>query len=192
MRHTATAVIIVAMYSAPALGQTGMTKPPVPQHQIVSTNPFGLLFNWFNAEYERKIGPATTLAVSGSHFADLDLTNAALVLRWYPQRAALDGFFLGARAVALGVATYDYEYPTSPAKANPSDPSRRPYPISHRRTRFHPGAGLEVGYNWLLGPRQNVSIGLGFGLTRILPGDHGDDYPPVVPSPRLINIGIAF
>ena len=58
-----------------------------------------------------------------------------------------------------------------------------------------PGLGLEIGYNWLLGPKQNLSIGLGFGVTRMLrSGDSDDNYflPSAVPNVRLVNIGIAF
>jgi Protein of unknown function (DUF3575) len=193
MRHTPTVLIILAMSSTPALAQTSAIRPPVPHRQILSTNPFGFLVNWYNAEYERKIAPATTLGVSASHFASLDHSNAALVVRWYPQRAALDGFYLGARAGAFRFETYEYEY--ADPQTYPADPSRRTYPTYptyHKRTDVHPGVGIEIGYNWLLGPKQNVSLGLGFGLTRILGQSDGYDYLPVLPNPRVVNVGIAF
>jgi len=187
MRHTPTLVLMLALSSTPAIAQTGATRPPVPQHQILSANPFGLLFNWFNVEYERKIAPATTLGASASHVSGLDYSNAALLLRWYPQGAALDGFYLGARAGAYGFETYDYEYP-APATGS----GRGASPIIHRRTEVQPGVGIEVGYNWLLGPRQNVTIGLGFGLTRLLGSGRRSEDLPVLPNPRVVNIGIAF
>ena len=190
MRHTATLVVIFAMCSTPAFAQASATSPPVPHNQVLSTNPFGLLFNWFNVEFERKIAPATTIGVTASHFAGLDHSNAALVLRWYPHGAALNGFYLGARAGAYGFETYETVYPA--AQVPPADPNRRSYPTYQRRTQFQPGAGIEIGYNWLLGPKHNVSLGLGFGLTRILTSGDWDGYVPVIPNPRVVNIGIAF
>ena len=105
MRHTPAVAVMLAMCAAPALAQTSATKPPVPHHQVLSANPFGFLFNWYNAEYERKIAPATTIGVSASHFDGLELSDVALVLRWYPQQAALDGFYLGGRAGAYRFET---------------------------------------------------------------------------------------
>jgi hypothetical protein len=192
MRHTPAITVMVAMCAAPALAQTSATKPPVPHHQILSTNPFGFLTNWYNADYERKIAPATTIGVSASHFDGLELSDVALVLRWYPQQAALDGFYLGGRAGAYRFETTEYEYPGP--QTRPIDPGRPPYtiyPTYRRRIRIHPGVGFEVGYNWLLGPKQNVSVGLGFGLTRILSNSNGYEFFPILPAPRL-NIGIAF
>jgi hypothetical protein len=193
MRHTPTVLIVLTMCTAPAVAQTGETKPPVPQHQILSTNPFGLLFNWFNVEYERKIAPATTLAVSASHVASLDHSNAALVIRWYPHGAALDGFYLGGRAGAYRFETYEYVYPAP--QTRPADPGRATYPIYptyQERTDVLPGLGFEFGYNWLLGPKRNVNVGLGFGLTRIIGNNDGYECLPVLPNPRVVNIGIAF
>lgn len=72
--------------AAPASTQ-GLPPVPVPHEQTVSANPFGLLFGWFNAEYERKLTPATTWGVSGS-MLDVDTfeyRTANALLRYYPQ-----------------------------------------------------------------------------------------------------------
>ena len=53
------------------------------------------------------------------------------------------------------------------------------------------GLGFEVGYTWLLGSRRNVAFSLGAGLTRIVAGDILDG-PSVLPTVRLLNVGIAF
>jgi hypothetical protein len=188
MRHTLTAALFAVLVPAAALAQTAATKPPVPHDQVLSANPFGVIVKWVNAEYERKIGPATTLGVSASHFADLDQSNAALLLRWYPQQSALDGFYLGARAGAhrFKTRTYDF-YPTYS-----SSTINQPRPTYHEQTSVLPGVGVEIGYNWLLGPRQNVSVGVGFGLTRVFGGGDLYDMPSVLPALRLVNVGIAF
>jgi hypothetical protein len=191
MRHTPAVAAVLALCAAPAFAQTSATKPPVPHHQVLSANPFGFLFNWYNAEYERKIAPAATISVSASHVDGLELSDLALALRWYPQQAALDGFYLGGRAGAYRFETTEYEYPVQTRPIEPGRPPYTTYPTYRRRMRVHPAVGIEVGYNWLLGPKQNVSVGLGFGLTRILSSSNGYDYLPIVPAPRL-NIGFAF
>jgi hypothetical protein len=194
MRYTLTVVAVAVLFPAVAFAQTNATKPPVDHNQVVSTNPFGLFFQWYNGEYERKISPSVTIGASGSYFADAETSVATALARWYPQGAALDGFYLGARAGAFHLKTYEYEYqPPPPRPATPGTPSNPPsYPTRTERNRTVPGVGMEVGYNWLLGRSQNVSIGLGFGLTKILDDANTYDFPNVVPNIRLINIGIAF
>lgn len=154
-----------------ARAQTEATKPPADAQQVLSTNPFGDLLKWFNAEYERKISPATTWGVSAS-VLESSYASAALLVRWYPQQAALDGFYLGART---GV----YRFASS---------------ASYRHTSSTvPGAGLEVGRAWLLGPKRNTSVSLGFGLTRLFgAAANGSDAPTVWPHVRLFNVGVAF
>ena len=190
MRHLATVVAVLTMCSAQALAQTNATKPPVPHKQVLSTDPLSALFNAFNVDYERKVAPATTFGVSAAHVDSLDYSNVALLARWYPQRAALDGFFIGARAGAYRLETYEYEYTTV------TDPNGRTYSTypSAPRKRQHivPGVGIDLGYNWLLGPKQNFSVGLGFGVTRLLGNGDEFDFMTAVPNMKLVSIGFAF
>lgn len=165
-RTSIVAVAIVAgltLLPAAARAQTDATHTPVAHTQVVSTNPFGLLLPWFNAEYERKIGPATTWGVGGSMLTDGGYANATTLLRFYPQRAAFDGIYLGVHA---GVYRPAYRHDSSL------------------------GAGVDIGHAWLYGPSRNVSISMGFGLTRLV---RADRYTPnVLPSARFVNVGIAF
>lgn len=188
MRHTLTVVAFAVLVPVAALAQT--TSPPATATQVLSTNPLGLMIRWANIEFERKITSEVTLGASVSHlagssdFGDSSRSNAAILLRWYPQQSALEGFYFGARAGAYRFHTFAYDYgPTARSGISPT---------THERSTVLPGAGLEFGYNWLLGPRRNVSVGLGFGLTRIIGG--GDCYgaPCILPGFRLVNIGIAF
>jgi hypothetical protein len=174
MRQTLSAALFVLLVPAAAFAQTAAPPPAVPFDQVLSANPLGVVVKWFNVEYERKLGPATTFGVSASHFGELDLSNASLLLRWYPQQSALEGFYLGARAGAFSFKTFTYEF--------------RSY---REENRVLPGAGVELGHNWLLGPNHNVSIGSGFGLTRIATGSESYHLPSVLPMFRL-NVGIAF
>lgn len=171
MRHTVSLIVVAAFMLSPAAAraQSDTTSPPPVRRQVLSTNPFGEIVKWLNVEYERTIGPATTVGVAASTLASLDYTSASLLLRWYPQQKPLDGIYLGART-----GVYRFE--------------------SYRRdATVLPGIGLEIGHNWLFGPTQNVSVGLGFGLTRML-GRGADGYcvPTILPNARLVNVGIAF
>jgi hypothetical protein len=173
MRQTLSAALFVLLIPAAAFAQSAAPPTAVPFDQILSANPLGVVIKWFNVEYERKLGAATTFGASASHLGELDLSNAALLLRWYPQQSPLEGFYLGARAGAFSFKTFTYD--------------SRSY---REENRVLPGAGVELGYNWLLGPKRNVSVGTGFGLTRIAVGD-SYSVPSVLPGFRL-NVGIAF
>jgi hypothetical protein len=174
MRHTLSAALFLVLLPAAAFAQTAAPAPTDACSQVLSANPFGFVVKWFNVEYERKVAPAVTLGGSASHFGELDQSDGIVMVRWYPQQTALDGFYLGARAGAFGFKTYAYDL--------------RSY---RERDTVVAGAGIEIGYNWLLGPRQNVSVGTGFAMTRIASGSGSYSVPSVLPGVRL-NVGIAF
>jgi hypothetical protein len=155
--------------ASPSFAQDG-TRVPVPHNQVLSANPFGLMFNWFNADYERKINESSTWGVSGSFFSfggdDADYVNVQAAYRYYPQGAALSGFYLGGKGGLHHVG------------------------IDTESGRFF-GLGFELGYNWLLGAKKNVSIGMGAGATRLFGGGL-DGATLTIPTVRLVNVGIAF
>jgi hypothetical protein len=169
MRHTVSAVMLALLLPAAAFAQADVPS------QALSTNPLGLIIKWPNIEYERRITPSATFGASSSAFVDEGEANVSMLVRWSPDRIALRGFYLGARAGVFHFRTYEYDI------------------RSYRESATNlPGAGVEIGYNWLLGPNRNVMIGTGFGLTRILDGGHSWSVPEVLPALRLVNIGIAF
>lgn len=198
MRYRLHVIALAVLIPAGASAQTSKTKAPVPYNQVISTNPFGLIIKWVNGEYERRVSPTVTLGGSASFFGEDDFgdagfaTTSALV-RWYPQGAALDGFYLGARLGAFRFKSYQYDYTSYTAgQASSPYPTSAVRPTYTEHTTVVPGAGIEIGYNWLLGPKQNVSVGMGFGLTRTLGGTGRYEYPDVLPTFRLVNIGVAF
>ena len=109
IRHTGCAVALCVVFSvvspSMALAQGQGTRQPVDHRHVVSANPFLLLGGWFNAEYERKLVEAWTVAVSGSYvsFGDPDdvYVSGNAVFRYYPQGAALTGFYIGPRPRGL-------------------------------------------------------------------------------------------
>ncbi|HTK55867.1 MAG TPA: hypothetical protein VL295_03530 [Gemmatimonadales bacterium] len=138
--------------------------PGAPPTQVVSANPFGLLLEWFNAEYEHTAGESYTVGVGGSTFtSDGDrYVNIDAFWRFYPQETP-EAF----RGWSFGV------------KAGPT--------VIGDKTYF--GAGIDVNRSWILGKQDNFYVGVGFGLKRLWGHDEGLKF---IPTFRLVNIGIAF
>ncbi|MBT8396130.1 MAG: DUF3575 domain-containing protein [Gemmatimonadetes bacterium] len=164
------ACLTIGAFPGKAQAQEEGTRAPVPHNQVVSANPFLILFEWFNGEYERKISPTTTLGVGASRLSlddgDESYTGLNGFLRYYPQGAALSGFSFGGR---LGFHNVSEDDEDGEAFA----------------------LGVDLGYSWLLGSKRNFYIGLGIGATRLFGGDI-DGGRVVIPSIRLINLGFAF
>ena len=137
------------MSSATALAQEQATRQPVTHYNAVSANPFMLLVGWFNTEYERKLDETWTVALSASYFSlsddDEEYVSGNTVFRYYPQAAALTGFYIGPR---VGLFHVDE--------------------VGDSGTSL--GVGFELGYTWLLGAERNLSISLGAGGTRLFSG----------------------
>lgn len=173
-RHRATLfaglLVMCAGAFTPAFAQTTADVTPGVHEQRVSTNPFGLMFEWFNVEYERRLTGSTTWGASLSTFSrdadSFDYLNTNALIRHYPGGEALSGFFLGGRGGVFRVS-------------------------DHRESETCFGLGFEIGYEWLLGKKRNVGIGLGVGAVRLFGGDL-EGASVVLPTVRLLNLGIAF
>lgn len=147
--------------------QAQETAPPRPVHQqVISANPFGLLFELFNAEYERVMTASTTAGFGGSTGSSEGDTyiNADLFWRFYPQGTPLEGWTFGTKA---GITN-----------------------LPDSGTFF--GAGFDANYSWLLGENDNFYVGTGFGLKRLFGTDDENFDLQFVPTIRLVNIGFAF
>jgi hypothetical protein len=164
-RLLAIATVVFAALPIHADAQ-GATPVPVSHNQIISTNPFGATYKWWNVEYEQKVSEAFTVAASGSALQqEGGFQRATLVARFYPQRAALTGVYIGGRAGVMAGS------------------------LSGRDRDEHATfAGVEIGRNWLVGPERNVSFGIGLGFDRVFAESRSFPCPGV----RLINVGIAF
>jgi hypothetical protein len=150
--------------------QESGTFAPVATTHVISAHPFLLLWEWANIEYERKISPTGSLGAAGSWLTvdDGDTTYRSLAgfYRYYPQGAALSGFYIGGR---FGIHHGDGK-----------DDSGHVF-----------GLGIDVGYGWLLGAKRTFYVGLGIGATRLFGGDL-DEGSLTLPSIRLLNVGFSF
>lgn len=164
-----------ALLVAGLLAATPAQAQETPQYRnVISANPFGLLLEFFNAEYERVVGESSTIGIGGSTFfydnvddfteQDDRYINADVFYRFYPSGEPLNGWMFGMKA---GVTS-----------------------VSDAGT--YAGFGFDVNRSWLLGKNNNFYVGVGFGLKRLLgTGDEaiGLEY---VPTFRIINVGWAF
>ena len=157
----AAAAVCIAT-AAPAAAQF-QPVPETPYRNVISANPFGLLFNLFNMEYERALSPTSALGVGGStiRLNDDRYLNADVFWRYYPSATPFRGFTLGAKVGVTSVGDGTYL-----------------------------GYGADVNYSWLLGPRDHLYVSLGFGLKRLVGNDL--DTEGYVPTIRVVNIGRAF
>lgn len=151
----------------PAVAQETEADAAAAHQQLVTANPFGYVFQWFNVEYEHKLRASSTLGFTGSYATpdDDSLGAGNVIFRFYPQGTAFRGLYLGGRTGAYYV--------------NDSDDNGVFF-----------GAGLEIGYTWLMGSEKNWYLGLGAGVTRIFGGDLDDS--TVIPQIRFVNFGYAF
>lgn len=162
----ACALLIAGRSSATA--QSTLEPPAADNRQVISANPFLLMFGIASIEYQRKHTDATTWGASTSIFGfdNARYGNASAFYRYYPVGKALNGFFVGGRG---GVHRVSYA----------------------RDAGVFYGLGVEVGYDWLLGERKNFSVGIGAGVTRLFGGSL-DGVSLTVPTVRLVNLGWSF
>ncbi|MEX2584272.1 MAG: hypothetical protein WD766_13450 [Gemmatimonadota bacterium] len=162
-------VSTVALAANPARAQVAVVDsvaPPPRYEQVVSANPFGLLLEFFNAEYERAVTPSTTAGLGGSMFTNEGdrYLNADLFWRYYMSGVPIDGWAFGAK---LGITN-----------------------VPDAGTFV--GGGFDVNRSWLVGANQNFYVGVGLGLKRLFGAGDADFGLRFVPTIRLINVGIAF
>lgn len=158
--------------AGPAMAQTPGVRTPVEHQQVIATNPIGDILGWYNLEYNRKLSETASLEIAASTFDfwsdDLRVAKASVGARYYPQGAALTGFFVGGK---LGILHYEHErWFDDEADSLMS-------------------LGAEVGYEWLIGRRRDFHVGIGAGGTRLFDGDL--DGSVAYPTGRL-KIGFAW
>lgn len=187
MRNTLFAIVLTALAS-PAFAQDTGTKVPVEHRNTISTSPIADLLGFVNGEYQRKVTEGSTIGVSAGTFEvdDDRYSNGMLFGRYYPQGAALTGFFVGGRIGAHRISYDTYDYGSPPAPGMPFVP-----PVLRRKSETRPAIGLDVGYDWLLGAKRNVLIGVGAGAMRLFGNNEDDYYLVAFPTGRL-NVGFAF
>jgi hypothetical protein len=156
---------VFVVVSALVLAAEPAAAQETPRQNVISANPFGLLLELFNAEYERVVGESSTAGVGGStFFGDVDdYINADVFFRFYPSARPLEGWAFGVKAGVTSVTDVG----------------------------TYAGVGFDVNHSWVLGKRDNFYVGVGVGMKRLFGG--GDELGlEFIPTIRIINVGIAF
>ena len=182
VRRAATALVF-ALVAAPVAAQDAPKN-------VISINPFGIVFTVLNAEYERAITSNVSLGVSTTWW-DLDeddeefdvtdeftYTSADAKLRYYPG-TVLRGFSVGALAGVTQVDGTDF---SCDVNGNCTEEDE---------THTAPSAGITLDYSWRLGAREKFYIGIGLGAKRIFIDEDDSDFEVAYPFARF-NIGWAF
>jgi hypothetical protein len=169
------AILLVAsiLISLPAKAQSSdASRAGIARLNLVSANPIGLLFEWYNGEFEHAIAPTASLAISGTSY-DLDnarYTSIDGIARYYPSARALRGFSVGG---SVGFVSVNDN--CSGSSCNDNDFSAATI-------------GVRGDYVWILGRDQRFSVETGIGAKRIL-SDRSD--VEGLPIGRL-SIGYAW
>lgn len=184
MNRTNRIVVLLAavLATVTAARRVSAQDAPASQYrQVISANPFGLLLNLFNAEYERVVTESTTAGIGGSaYFANNNnsdpyssgndkYVNADAFLRYYPNGTPLRGWAFGAK---LGVTS-----------------------VTGEGSYF--GYGFDLNRSWLLGKKNNFYVGVGFGLKKLVGvpdlNSNGNSFGlKYIPTFRIVNVGFAF
>ena len=171
VRLVAVAVTLIATLTTTAIVQEPVVRDSADYRQVLSANQLGLiLLQWYNGEYERKVTEGVTLSLSGSRLPWGDgggFYSVNTAFRYYPNGRIFKGVYLGPR-IGLFWVSQDQDVMGIEEDRGP-----------------HLGLGFELGYAWLLGSEQHLSMSIGGGATRVLNGEP-------IPVLRLVNVGWAF
>lgn len=172
LRLFACAAFATAVVSYAAGAQSvDATRSGIARVNLVSSNPIGLLFGWYNGEFEHAVSPTVSLAVAGTSF-DLDdarYTSVDGIIRYYPSARAIRGFSVGLSVGYVGVN---------------EDPCGE---FCEEDDYSSATLGVRGDYVWILGRDQRFSVAAGIGAKRIL----RDSDPNGLPIGRL-SLGYAW
>ncbi len=146
------AAVAFAATASPAMAQFNSdARSGIARVNLVSANPVGLLFEWYNGEFEHAITPTISLAVAASSY-DFDERYSSVdgIVRYYPSAKALRGFSVGASAGYLDVDDDE----GCPGCTSSSGSSAT--------------LGIRADYVWILGRDQHFAAAAGVGAKRLL------------------------
>jgi hypothetical protein len=183
--------LVLASSSATAQSPTGLEPPPTIfptpkrdsiRENLISTDPLGVVFQFYNAELEHAISPEFSLAAHASYFrpTDIGYTSFDLLARYYPNAEGLRGFDIGGTVGYTHLTTQDYGY----AACIGCGPSYS----NNANNAFT--LGIQGDYSWILGPSQHFGIELGLGAKRLFYRTKGRG-SDALPTARL-SIGYAW
>jgi hypothetical protein len=175
-------VLVAAVLLATTLRAQTVDLPI--QNNVLSINPFGFLFQWYNIEYERAFSSTASWSLGAGNISigdedddeEVDYTSADVRLRYYPSAEAPTKFSAG---ISFGYSHVN------------EDDRRGETPIEREFDAL--SVGLDLGYSWLLGRTRQFFIGTGIGAKRLFPIGGNDDEEETYGYPTFrLSIGYAF
>lgn len=136
--------------------------------QVFSFNPVGMVMEFYNAEYEVRLGDALTAGAGASRRGwylfgegESPRLNGDAFVRYYPSGSAFNGF-------ALGLKVGGTRLPNE---------------------RTLPGIGFDVNHSYAWS--DHLVMSSGFGMKRLI-GRQGPDYGQDVITTLRLNVGVGF
>jgi len=169
----ATAMFLTAT-SAASAQSVDITRSGITRANLVSANPIGLLFEWYNGEFEHAMSSTVSLAVAASSY-DFDgprYNSIDGIARYYPSARALKGFSVG---MSVGYVNIDDNYDDGCFGC--TDESGSSATI-----------GIRGDYVWILGRDQRFAVATGIGAKRLLSDVQGTEGLPI----GRLSLGYAF
>ena len=193
--------LAILIFGLSGLPLTAQQREDFQPRNVISANPFGLLFELFNAEYERVISRTSTIGFGGSTIVnERDIYDD-------PPIIGTDQY---------GSPIYDWANEPEPRVETHRyvnfDVFWRFYPGSNRTRTYNApvgwafgakmgitavdggtyfGYGFDLNRSFVLGPDDNFYVGLGFGLKRLI-GAPQDELFEFIPTIRIANVGFIF
>ena len=165
------ALATIAIASSASAQSIEQDRRGVARQNLVSANPIGLLFEWYNGEFERAFSSVASVAVAGSRFDFFDndfYTAIDGIVRYYPNGRALRGFSLGGSAGLIRVDTDCFQC---------EDESESVFTV-----------GVRGDYVWILGRDQHFAVAAGVGAKRLFGNSVGEAGLPI----GRLSIGYAW
>ena len=166
------AVAVVAITTSASAQSSDGNRAGVPRTGLLSANPIGLLFEWYNGELEYAVAPTVSVAVSASRFDFFDddtYTAVDGIVRYYPGGRAIRGFSFGMSAGFINVEVEDCFQCDSDNESVAT-------------------LGVRGDYVWILGRDQRFAVAAGIGAKRLFGNDVGEAGLPI----GRLSIGYAF
>lgn len=171
IRSAIIAATAVAIASSSASAQTVDADRAGLRQNLISANPIGLLFEWYNGEYERAFSSTASVAIAASRFDFFDndfYTAVDGIVRYYPGGRAVRGFSLGGSVGVINVDSDCFEC---------EDDSESVFTV-----------GVRGDYVWILGRDQRFAVATGIGAKRLFGNSIGEAGLPI----GRLSIGYAW